>query len=72
MTEDLFHNFPMGRPRTHHKMILHHHHQDFAELIDWQELFRLTIYPLSYLIMNFHPLEMVSRCRDPQLQAGEN
>ena len=22
--------------------------------------------------LNFHPLEVVSRCRDPQLQAAEN
>ena len=28
----------------------------------------LTLYPLDYSIWNFHPLEVVSRWRDPQLQ----
>ena len=27
---------------------------------------------LGYYNLNFHPPEIVSRCRDPQLQVGEN
>ena len=33
---------------------------------------RLAIKALSYTILFFHPLEVVSRYRDPQLQVGEN
>ena len=29
-------------------------------------------YPANLLYLNFHPLEVVSRYRDPQLQVGEN
>ena len=32
----------------------------------------LTLIPLSLIYLNFHPLEVVSRYRDPQLQVGEN
>ena len=31
-----------------------------------------NLYPLSYLFLIFHPLEVVSRYRDPQFQVGEN
>ena len=31
-----------------------------------------TLWPSSYHIKYFHPLEVVSRYRDPQLQMGEN
>ena len=33
-------------------------------------MFNLLTAKLNNLI--FHPLEVVSRCRDPQLQVGEN
>ena len=29
-------------------------------------------YPAKVIYLNFHPLEIVSRYRDPQLQVGEN
>ena len=29
-------------------------------------------YPAKLMYLNFHPLEVVSRYRDPQLQVGEN
>ena len=34
----------------------------------------LLVNPLTakLCIWNFHPLEVVSRCRDPQLQVSEN
>ena len=32
----------------------------------------LTLYNAKLSYFNFHPLETVSRYRDPQLQAGEN
>ena len=32
----------------------------------------LTPYPAKLISLNFHPLEVVSRYRDPQLQVGEN
>ena len=32
----------------------------------------LTLFLLSYLFLVYHPLEVVSRYRDPQLQVGEN
>ena len=31
-----------------------------------------NIYPVKSSHLNFHPLEVVSRWREPQLQAGEN
>ena len=36
-------------------------------------IYRLTLIPPTELIyLNFHPLEVVSRYRDPQLQVAEN
>ena len=32
----------------------------------------LNPYPAKLLYLNFHPLEVVSRYRDPQLQVAEN
>ena len=29
-------------------------------------------YPAKLIYLSFHPLEIVSRYRDPQLQVGEN
>ena len=29
-------------------------------------------YPARLVYLNFHPLQVVSRYRDPQLQVGEN
>ena len=29
-------------------------------------------YPVKFFYLNFHPLKVVSRCRDPQPQVGEN
>ena len=29
-------------------------------------------FPAELIYLNFHPLEVVSRYRDPQLQVGEN
>ena len=40
--------------------------------LDNDSLRRLTFFPLSYISeLKFHPLEVVSRYRDPQLQVGE-
>ena len=33
---------------------------------------RYNPYPAKVIYLNFHPLEVVSRYRDPQLQVGEN
>ena len=33
---------------------------------------RVNPYPAKLIYLNFHPLEVVSRHRDPQLQVGEN
>ena len=32
----------------------------------------LIPYPAKLIYLIFHPLEVVSRCREPQLQVGEN
>ena len=32
----------------------------------------ILIYPAELIYLNFHPLEVVSRYRDPQLQVSEN
>ena len=32
----------------------------------------LNPYPSELIYLNFHPLEVVSRYRDPQLQVAEN
>ena len=32
----------------------------------------LNPYPAKLIYLNFHPLEIVSRYRDPQLQVAEN
>ena len=33
---------------------------------------RVNPYPANLIYLNFRPLEVVSRYRDPQLQVGEN
>ena len=33
---------------------------------------RVNSYPAKLIYLNFHPLQVVSRYRDPQLQMGEN
>ena len=35
-------------------------------------LYEINPYPAKLIYLNFHPLEAVSRYRDPQPQVGEN
>ena len=36
------------------------------------QLTKITLYPLTFFNLFLHPLEVVPRYRDPQLQVGEN
>ena len=48
-------------------------HQGMVNHQDLQMIgLKLTLILLSLIYLNFHPLEVVSRYRDPQLEVGEN
>ena len=47
------------------------HHLDVYNLITTGMDIMNNHYPFKLIYLNFHPLEVVSRCRDPQLQVGE-
>ena len=41
-------------------------------LVYMEGAYIISLYPAKLVYLNFHPLEVVSRYPDPQLQVGEN
>ena len=41
-------------------------------MLDLDNTWKVNSPPAKHSYRNFHPLEVVSRYRDPQLQVGEN
>ena len=41
-------------------------------MLDLDNTWKVNSPPAKHSYINFHPLEVVSRYRDPQLQVGEN
>ena len=59
----------MGFPHTYYSHLVSSH---AIWLLDYRELSTINHLPAKVSDINFHPLEVVSRYRDPQLQVGEN
>ena len=66
-----FHNLILGRIlRLHPRHPRHNRHWRTAVSVRKYDRFNSIPADLEYL--NFNSLEAVSRCRDPQIQVGEN
>ena len=59
-------NFKKKQNREMHISLSSHSRTHISNILS-----ELTIFPPSYVILHFQPVEVVSRCRESQLQLGE-